>query len=300
MEGFKKLYGRLRQKLPKEKGEVKGKRLSEEQVIEVVALLRKVGCLFEVAVIDMGLHTEEQLLLHKVLQEKAITAHLTSDHHPKLAEQVRELRRQLETMPLQLYVQSVAMGAVVYNTLNHADLYYAFHKAPELGEYHWTIDAKERSKVTRWEEWWQNVILPMLESHSFREPFIQAEGADYRWHERFKTEPSDYKMQFVNDPKKSEFSDLRLVMTEDFRFSSDPEFGLEAVDVLTNAVRRSMSGNFSRRGWVALPQLMVHRNEHYIKMISLSSEIQVSSKAPYMKVLNCFRSGGRSIFPKSY
>lgn len=300
MEGFEKLYGRLRLQLPLEKGEVKGKQLSENQVCEVADMLRKVGAIFEVVTIDMGLHTEEGLQLHKAEQADRITAHLTPDHHQNVVKQLWELRRQLDAMPLQLYVQSVAMGELAYNTLNNADLYHAFHKASELGEYHWIIDAKELSKVTPWEEWWSTVILPMLESHTFREPFISAEGADYRWQARFRTKPSEYKLQFAKNPKKGEFFDLKLVMTEDFRFSSNPEFGLEAVDILTNTVRRSMSGNFERHGWMAVPQLMIHQNGHYIRLISLMQEEPSTSHFPYMKVLNDFRSGGRSMLPKNY
>ncbi len=107
----------------------------------------------------------------------------------------------------------------------------------------------------------------MLESHTFREPLIIAEGGNYRWQERFRKRPSDYKLRFAKDTQKDEFYDLRMVMTEDLRFSSDPEFGLEAVDIVTNTIRRSLSGNFSRAGWVAIPQLMIHRDSHYIKLI---------------------------------
>lgn len=301
MKGFEKLYGRLRRKLPLDKGEVKGKQLSENQVCEVAAILKKVGAIYEVVTIDMGIHTEEGLQLHKARQSGKFTANLTSEHHPNVVKKVGELRQQLEAMPLQLYVQSVAMGELVYNTLKNADLYHAFRMGSELGEYHWIIDAKELSKVTPWEEWWSLVILPMLESKSFREPLIGVEGGDYRWHDRFKIELSEYKKQFVKNPKKSNFFDLRPVMTEDFRFSSEPEFGLEAVDIMTNTVRRSMSGNFKRHGWLAIPPLMVHRKDQYFSFISLmQEEDSSSSRFPYMKVIRDFRSGGRTMVPENF
>ncbi len=142
-KGFKKLYGRLRRRLPKTKDEVKGRKLSEEEVVEVAGLLRRVGALFEVVAVDMGMHSKEGLVRHKSGQAEAITAHLTSDHHPNLVEQVWELRRQLEDMSPQLYVQSVAMGELVYQTLKHADTYYAFRKPRELGEYHWMSTAEQ-------------------------------------------------------------------------------------------------------------------------------------------------------------
>ena len=228
MKGFEKLYGRLRRRLPKSKGEVKGRGLSEGEVVEVGRLLRKIGALFEVVVVDMGMHSNDDVVDHKSGQTGAITAHLTPDHQPNLVEEVWALRRQLEDMPLQLYVQSVAMGELVYQTLNHASTYFAFRMPRELEEYHWRIDGKDNLKITPWEKWWSTVVLPMMESKTFREPLIGAEGGNYRWQERFRIRPSGYKLKFVNDSKKGEFFDLKLIMTEDFCFSSDPVFGLEA------------------------------------------------------------------------
>lgn len=298
MKGFERLYGRLRRTLPKTKGEVKGRELSEYHVVQLANVLRKINALFEIVVIDMARHSKEALLQHKTGQEEAITAHLTADHQPKLVEQVWELREQLKNMPLQLYVQSAAMGELVYHTLNHADIYYAYRNPAELGSYHWRIDAKDRLAITPWEQWWSVVILPMLESHSFREPFVVAEGGDYRWHNRFRITPSDYKLQFVKDPQRNHFHDLKMVLTEDFRFSSEPELGLEAVDIVTNAIKRSLSGNFRRDGWMALPQLMIHRNSHYIRLITLSGETNSSHRIPYSKVIDDFRRGGRRMLPQ--
>ena len=300
MKGFEKLYGRLRRRLPKTKGEVKGRDLSEGEVVEVARILRKIGALFEVVVVDMGMHSKEDLFRHKSGQPEAITAYLTSDHYPDLVEQVWKLRRQLEEMSLQLYVQSVAMGELVYQTLNHADTYYAFRIPSELGEYRWRIDGKDRLGITPWEKWWSTVVLPMLESKTFREPLVAAEGGDYQRKERFKMRPSDYKLKFVNDSQKDEFSDLVKVITEDFRFSSDPELGLEAVDIITNTVRRSLSGNFSRAGWMAIPQLMIHRASHCIRLIALSRDSASSQRIPYAKVMDDFRHGGKSMFPERY
>ena len=109
-----------------------------------------------------------------------------------------------------------------------------------------------------------------------------------------------YKLQFVNDAEKGDFFDLKLLLTEDFQFSSEPEFGLEAVDIVTNTIRRSLSGHFNRAGWLAIPQLMIHRASHCIKLISLSREDQSSRPVPYANVMNDFRHGGRAMFPQGY
>ena len=298
MKGFEKLYARLRRRLPKTKGEVKGRDLSEEHVVELTQILRKIGALFEVVAIDMGMHSMDDLLRHKAGQEEAITAHLTSEHHSGLVEGVWELRRQLEVMSVQLYVQSAAMGELVYHTLNYANTYHALRIPKELGEYHWRIDAKDRLGTTPWETWWSTVILPMLESYSFQQPMLGVKEGDYRWHDRFKSAPGDDRLQFAENPERDDFFDLKMIMTEDFRFSPDPEFGLEAVDVVTNAIRRSLSGNFSRAGWIEIPQIMTHRKGHYIRLITLSRGSYSVNRIPYSNVLDDFRHGGRPLLPE--
>ena len=71
-------------------------------------------------------------------------------------------------------------------------------------------------------------------------------------------------------PGHGEYFSLNLVLKEDFRFSSAPEFGLEAADILVNAIRRSLAGNLGRQGWLPIRELMVHRTEHYIRLISMA------------------------------
>ena len=304
MKGFDKLYGRLRKRLPKRNGEVKGRLLNEKQVGEVANILRKIGSIFEVCVVDMAIHTEDGIVRHKEIQEENITRSLTSEHHPNVVQEVWKLREILKRLPIQLYVQSVALSQLIYNTIQYADLYYVFRNARELGEYHWVIDAKDRSRITPWEEWWSIVILPFIESKTLRKPMIMVEGGDYRWQERLRTDSiSDYKQQLidyhrlVDNPREGSFLDLKPVLTEDFRFSPDSEFGLEAVDVLTNTIRRSLSGNFQREGWLAVRPLMVARREHYINVVSLMSDDKAETHFPYMAVLNDFFDGGRPVIP---
>ena len=298
MKGFEKLYARLRRHLPKTKGEVKGRNLSEENVAELTQILRKIGALFEVVAIDMGMHSIDDILRHKAGQEEAITAHLTSEHHSSLVEGVWELRRQLEKISVQLYAQSAAMGQLVYHTLDYANTYHALRTPPELGEYHWRIDAKDRLGTTPWETWWSTVILPMLESYSFQRPMLGVKEGNYRWHDRFKKTPGDEKLQFAKNPERDDFFDLKMIMTENFCFSPDPEFGLEAVDIVTNAVRRSLSGNFRRAGWIEIPQIMIHRKGHYIRLITLSKKNYSVDRIPYSNVLDDFRHGGRLLLPE--
>jgi hypothetical protein len=293
---FEKLFGRLRHKLPKERGEVKGRLLSESEVGEVVAVLKRVGALFEITVVDSAMHTAEELANHRARQAEKFTEHLTASHHKTLVKEIYDLKRQLESMPLQLYLQSVVLNELIYNVLNLASTYFAFRLPAELAVYHWILDAKDRSKITPWENWWSSIIGPMFQSKSFRKPLMAVEGGDYSYHERLITSFPDYLRAHVAENENSQYLDIRPILTESFRFSSDHEAGLEAVDILTNAVRRSLVGNFRQEGWLPVRQLMIHR-EQCIHLVHLG---QSSSELPpprYAQVIQDFQPGGRRLLP---
>src|SRR3546814_2431126 len=81
--------------------------------------------------------------------------------------------------------------------------------------------------------------MPITESKSLRKPLgIFSEG-DYYHFKRFETQLSDHLKQHANDPS-HDAADVRMLLTEHFRFSSKCEAGLELVDVLTNATRRAL------------------------------------------------------------
>src|SRR3546814_18384074 len=96
--------------------------------------------------------------------------------------------------------------------------------------------------------------MPITESKSLRKPLgIFSEG-DYYHFKRFETQLSDHLKQHANDPS-HDAADVRMLLTEHFRFSSKCEAGLELVDVLTNATRRALSGRLVVEGWRNLPSL---------------------------------------------
>jgi len=165
-----KRYAGLRPSLPQEKGEVKGRLLSEEQVGQVVSLLKNKGAFFEVVTTDMSLNTKEAVDTHKRGQAHGITKNLTDEHQPTLVAESWKLREQLEAMAPQLYVQSVLTFELVAIVLRHATLYYAQRMPRELEFFRWVIDAKGVRQVTPWEEWWSLVVMPMLQSKYLSKP----------------------------------------------------------------------------------------------------------------------------------
>src|SRR3546814_19300972 len=115
-------------------------------------------------------------------------------------------------------------------------MYYCQRRPVELGAFYWVVDGKDKDKVTDWEDWWSQVIMPITESKSLRKPLgIFSEG-DYYHFKRFETQLSDHLKQHANDPSHDE-ADVRMLLTEHFRFSSKCEAGLEQTERATGRER---------------------------------------------------------------
>ena len=292
---LREAYGPVRRTLPKDDGEVKGRGLSEEHFERVIHAIRGLDVLFEVVMIDVGLHSENEIRAHKLGQEAAITANPTGNPHESIHRQLRDLRTRLERMPLQLYVQSVVTFELVRRVLDIGCTYYAQRRPRELARFHWIVDAKDRARTTDWEDWWSFVVLPSLQSKSTREPMPMLEGADYSHMERFVGDAPDWLVPFAEGRDLTEgVLDLKAMLTENFRFSPHQEVGLELVDILCSALRRALNGNLGERGWRDLHQLMVNRKGQCVGMISMGAAVPDQETMPYRRTLMTgFRRGGR-------
>ena len=71
LPGVGRKYSRLRQELPKYKGEVKGRLLNEHEVENVVTMLGRHQILFEATAIDMAVHTGGIVAAHQAAQAEA-------------------------------------------------------------------------------------------------------------------------------------------------------------------------------------------------------------------------------------
>jgi hypothetical protein len=139
---------------------------------------------------------------------------------------------------------------------------------------------------------------------SFKKPHARFTEGNYSHFSRFHSEMgiSDYYKQFINNlPNDAPPPiDLKKLLTESFRFSSQPEMGLELVDVVTNAVRRALVGNLSHDGWKDIASIMIHEPPHCLQFISLERLNQEAVTRRYRVILDGFARGGRSMLaPRS-
>lgn len=294
IEQVVKKYNAIRARLPKQNGEVKGRMLSEAQVDCVVTMLAKNETLFEVVAIDMAVHSSDGIDTHKKAQENGITINLTAELHPNVQEQMWSLRHRLECMSHQLYVQSVSTFELIATVVKFSTLYFSQRRPETLGQFQWVIDGKDKRRVTDWEDWLSFAVMAATQSRSFQEPISQLVEGDYSYFQRFETAIPEHLWPHLKNPAARTGLDAKKILTENFRFSSAPEPGLEMVDILTNATRRALVGNLGKQGWVNIPRLMIHRNNHYIQFIHLT-DAPKGHHYPYMNVLSHFSQEGKTI-----
>jgi hypothetical protein len=291
-------YGKVRKTLPMQNGEVKGKRLSENDIARLMPILRHHAVIFEATAIDLGLHTEEGLRKNQAGRAEGMTANLTAEHHPNMVEAIWKARRELESYSLQLNIQSALIFELVRTVLEHGTLYYSQRRPEELANFHWVIDAKgDNSIPTPWEKWWTTFIKPALQTKFALKPLGSIKCGDYSHMKRFVfDEVSEFHKKILKPkPDGPKPMDLGKVLSESLRFSIDPEPGLELVDILTNATRRALRGNLQPDGWREIPTVMINRNPQNIQIVSLDTSVPESAKLPYGRVVKAFDIGARSM-----
>lgn len=292
-----KKYMKLRPTLPKDAaGEVKGKLLDEHHISQVCEVLLQTDCLFEAATVDMGLETLDAIRASRMRRAVGFTATLTGEHYPWAFERAWYLRKTMAGMAIPLYVQSIVTFEVLANVLYNAPLYYAQWRPRELENFDWVIDGKEVGKVTSAEKWWSDAMLPLLEHRSLRQPMDIFDGGDYSYFlGKFGRSTPEHLQEFVHHD--GGMVNLRKIM-ESFRFSSNPEPGLELADIVTNATRRALHGHLGRDGWRLLPCLMLNRDRQYLKIVSFA-EPNDGMGRPYAEVVAGFSGCGRPLVRRS-
>jgi hypothetical protein len=124
-------YERIRRHLPSLNGEVKGKLLSEQQVAEVVTLLARNEAIFEVTIIDLGMHTPSGVAAYKAALFNGMYERLprfNEETRPKVEAQLRELA----ATPLNLFLQAIALFETLYRIIHHVPFYFVQRRPSDL------------------------------------------------------------------------------------------------------------------------------------------------------------------------
>lgn len=228
---------------PKEDGELKGKLLSVEHLGELVEVLFRNHGILHCAAIDVSSEDATRIAEHQTIQALKITEMIGPMTHPNFAAQVRELRRKLEAMSQQLYVQCVAQTALLYGILENVPNYYAQRRPRELEHFEWTVDAKDPARITPQEEWWKDMLGPFIQARTMRDPLPRVNDPRFNYKYFNRNRPPEAKARDVDTDKTREVDvEIGSVITRKLNFEeSKDDILLQAIDVLCNFMRRVLT-----------------------------------------------------------
>ena len=227
----------------KNEGEIKGALVTPEQLTILVDCLFRHDAILHCVACDVSEHDGSEITDHKNDQAELITRNLSAGLYPQLIKEVWALRRDVERMPEQLYVQSVLMRELVCIASNELSLYFAQRKPKELGRFQWFIDAKDPKSETPQERWWKDVLGPLIESRSRRTPFAMVDSPDFDYSFHIKNYTLKKVVGTGNEGLEEEVegTDIKKMFTEATTFvDSRSDILIQAVDVLTSYTRRSL------------------------------------------------------------
>ena len=179
-----KRYRRMRAHWPKDDDEAKGRLLKETHVAALVEMLVKTPVLFNVIAIDMGMQTPEGIIKHRDGQVRKLLLSVGPEHRPSMIAEVEQMASRLAGTSPQLYTQSVLIFELVRKVLQHSTLLHSQILPKELGAVSLIFDAKDKNKITNWEEWWKKMIAPFLQAIALRKPIIGLKEGDYSYFDR--------------------------------------------------------------------------------------------------------------------
>jgi hypothetical protein len=223
---------------PRDKGELKGGQLSTAYVVVLVDILFRHQAILHCTVTNVGPATEADIETHRLKQCEMMTRHLTSEHHPTLVAEVRELRQVLERMSNQLYLQSVAQTHLLCSVIEDIPNYFCQRRPTELGLFEWFVDAKDKN-VTSQEVWWHKTLGPMIQSRSLKQPFgrIDGKGFNYKYFDK----AYDIKKDTVS-PETDPATDVGELVMKNLHFiDSKSDILVQATDVLVRNIRRVLT-----------------------------------------------------------
>lgn len=287
--GFKK----LKEKWGIKDEEIKGSKLNELEIASLISFLSQFDVIFEVTAIDMMMQTAERMTAHRTTQADMITKNVTAQHKPTLVQSLREVQNRLRNLSNQLYVQAICSFELLGKVIQKATLYFAQRKPKELAEFYWVIDAKDE-KITQYEELWKKVVLPILQSKSFRKSFLQLEEANYSYFAKYceeMPELPEHLKKALGNVSPFEYIKIGEIFKNLSFQQSHKNLGLQIVDILTTAIRRAMDGNLQIAGWEKIGHLMARseRGSQTIQLINLSGNKLITyknKKPPYWDVIH--------------
>ncbi len=259
---------------PNEKGEIKGRLLSEEHFNFALEFYAENRLLLDAVAIDLSVHHSPAVDKHKGCTASNSAAQIPLMHHETMREELRRFDCRLRSISLPSYVQMIVMTELIENALRTNMRWFPFAAPQELSSFAWIIDGKDIAP-TEMERLWVLLCLPWLQARSLNAPLLTITEGDYSHlpEEIFQQQPQppDYLAPHIIGRPTEPFKtiDIKAIFADRRFANSWDEIGLQMADVAISAVRRAMMGTLQRSGWRRLGSLIVRPANHTQEVIGM-------------------------------
>lgn len=233
-------------KHPKRPCEVKLGDLDEAVYFSFLYQLSSLSGIVFCACSDSASQSVQEIITHQEMQSDKVVEHKDKMIYPEGRKALEVFSDELRSIAPQLYVQLYHHIYVIFQVISFGTLFYAQRIPKTLGKFRWRIDQKNEYKNV-FQDAYLKLVLPILQTMSFRWPFPRLEGADYSAFERFNF-TKGHEPKYLKDTYGLEFGDgfnLGKLIRENIRFEdSKKNLGIQVADLIGSGVRRCLRGGF--------------------------------------------------------
>jgi len=232
---------------PRKDSELKGGLVTPLKLAALVGVLYRHDALLHCIACDVSRDDQGAISRHKQRQAEGITKHLPDDYAPAVKAEILGLRKTVEQLPNQLYVQYVLLSDLVMQAAEQSAMYFAQRTPEELGQYDWVMDAKDPKRITTAEKWWKDTIGPLGESRSRQRPFMKVDDPNFDYRHFIQNFEFEKDLWWPDRPRERiRGIDIKKLITDRVTFpDSRSDILLQAVDVLANFMRRVLIGEIA-------------------------------------------------------
>jgi hypothetical protein len=260
--------------------------------------------------LDANTHPDALVEDFKNGQADAVTANITREHHPGPIPHLHQLGEAIRQMSNQLFLQTFAMWELIIETIRGGTVYYVQRQPQELGDIAWSIDRKDRT-LTRMEETWSTLVLPVTERRFAEEPLIGILEEDYSYFDtrygfnRATIEPDELRhLQWLRSVSGKELLgederlgvNAKLLLTQQRTFKdSRDSLGLQLADMLAAILRRSLNNQLQYPGWKDFGGLLVRHHNSGTGFIQLGAGPEMAMPSHARRVCKILDSKAKSM-----
>jgi len=264
--------------------EVKLNELSEDAYIKFIADLANLNVVVFCTATDAGLNTTDRVLVHQKNQTQEILRHLDKMKYEGGRRGVMLMATQLEKLPAQLYVQLLCQIDLMFNVVSRVITYFAQHSPSALREFRWRVDQKNSSR-TDFEDAFEKLSPPLLQTMSMNEPLMMVKGFDYSRMSQYEFEDRkvpEYLKQDYGIEVESALNIQKLVRGNIKFMDSAESLGIQTTDLVVSGIRRCLRKQFSKNDKAAtlLGKLMLQakHNSPSLNLISFADDAILESE----------------------